>query len=149
MEEIILDFHLILEHFSKSAYQLIQLSRLKFSLQIHQCVSLLCLRLVNNMKHGKVKHVVPVNLSYEPSYNKEFFANMIIPKLFILMDDVEFGQVWVGIKKIIKVWFENKKEVPWDWWYYFKQDVFGVSAKERSSCLQDKRTAAVWIETDS
>ena len=83
-----------------------------------------------NAKHGKVKHLVPVNLSYGPSYNIEFVANMTIPELSMSTDSVEFNQVWVGTRKIIKVRFENKKEVSWDWWYYYKPDVAGVSAKE-------------------
>ena len=62
-----------------------------------------------NAKHGKVKHVVPVNLSYGPSYNIEFVANMTIPELSMSADS---GQVCVGTRKIIKVRFENKKEVP-------------------------------------
>jgi hypothetical protein len=46
-----------------------------------------------NAKHGKVKHLVPVNLSYGPSYNIEFVANMTIPELSMSTDSVEFNQV--------------------------------------------------------
>lgn len=83
-----------------------------------------------NARHGKVRHVVPIHLSYGPSYNIEFVANMTIPELSMSTDSVEFNKVCVGTRKIIRVRFENKKEVPCDWWYYFKPDVAGVSAKE-------------------
>jgi hypothetical protein len=64
-----------------------------------------------NAKHGKVRHIIPINLSYGPSYNIEFVANLTIPELSMSTDSVDFGKVCVGNRKIIKVRFENKKEV--------------------------------------
>ena len=58
-----------------------------------------------NAKHGKVKHVVLVNLSYGPSYNIEFVANMTIQELSMSTDRIEFNQVWVDTSRIIKVMF--------------------------------------------
>ena len=83
-----------------------------------------------NAKHKKVKHIVPIHLSYGPSYTIEFVANLTIPELSMSTDTVEFNKVCVGTRKIIRVRFENKKEVPCDWSYYYKADVAGVSAKE-------------------
>lgn len=36
----------------------------------------------------------------------------------------------VGTRKTIKVRFENNKEVPCEWWYYYKADVASTSSKE-------------------
>lgn len=83
-----------------------------------------------NAKHGKVRHIVPVHLTYGPSYTVEFVANLTIPELAMSTDNVEFNKVCVGTRKMIRVRFENKKEVPCDWSYYYKPDVAGVSAKE-------------------
>lgn len=83
-----------------------------------------------NAKHGKVRHIVPIHLSYGPSYTIEFVANLTIPELAMSTDNVEFNKVCVGTRKIIRVRFENKKEVACDWSYYYKPDVAGVSAKE-------------------
>ena len=58
-----------------------------------------------NAKHGKVKHVVLVNLSYGPSYNIEFVANMTIQELSMSTDRIGFNQVWVDTSRIIKVMF--------------------------------------------
>ena len=44
-------------------------------------------------KHGKVRHLVPINLSYGPSYTIEFVANLTIPELSMSTDNVEFGKV--------------------------------------------------------
>jgi len=65
-----------------------------------------------NAKHKKVKHIVPIHLSYGPSYTIEFVANLTIPELSMSTDTVEFNKVCVGTRKIIRVRFENKKEVP-------------------------------------
>jgi len=83
-----------------------------------------------NIKHGRIRHIVPIHLSYGPSYTIEFVANLTIPELSMSTDNVEFNKVCVGTRKIMKVRFENNKEVPLDWSYYFKADVAGVSAKE-------------------
>lgn len=45
-------------------------------------------------------------------------------------ENVDFGRVCVGTRKTIKVRFENNKEVPCEWSYYYKPDVAGVAAKE-------------------
>ena len=76
-----------------------------------------------NAKHGKIRHVVPIDLSYGPSYTVEFVANLTIPELDMSTDLVEFNKVCVGTRKIIKVRFENNKEVPCDWFYYYKESV--------------------------
>lgn len=76
-----------------------------------------------NAKHGKVRHIVPINLSYGPSYTIEFVANLTIPELSMSTDNVEFNNVCVGTRKIIKVRFENNKEVACDWFYYFKESI--------------------------
>jgi hydrocephalus-inducing protein len=46
-----------------------------------------------NSRHGKVKHIVPVHLSYGPSYNIEFVANLTIPELSMSTDNIDFEKV--------------------------------------------------------
>jgi hypothetical protein len=46
-----------------------------------------------NAKHGKVRHIVPIHLSYGPSYTIEFVANLTIPELSMSNDNVEFNKV--------------------------------------------------------
>ena len=47
-------------------------------------------------------------------------------------DSLDFNKVCVGTRKTIKIRFENQKEVPCDWWYYYKLDVSAAAtvAKE-------------------
>lgn len=76
-----------------------------------------------NAKHGRVRNVVPIHLSYGPSYTIEFVANLTIPEISMSSDNIEFNKVCVGTRKIIKVRFENNKEVPCDWSYYSKESI--------------------------
>ena len=76
-----------------------------------------------NAKFGKAKYVVPIDVKYGPSYAIEFVANLTIPELAMSSDNLDFGKVCVNTRKTVKVRFENLKEVPCDWWYYFKADV--------------------------
>jgi hydrocephalus-inducing protein len=83
-----------------------------------------------NAKQTKVRHLVPIHLSYGPSYTVEFVANLTIPELSLSTDNVEFNKVCVGTRKIIRVRFENKKEVPCDWFYYYKESVQNAGASK-------------------
>jgi hypothetical protein len=76
-----------------------------------------------NAKFGKVKNVVPIDVKYGPSYAIEFIANLTIPELAMSTDNIDFGKVCVNTRKTIKVRFENQKEVPCDWSYYYKPDI--------------------------
>lgn len=76
-----------------------------------------------NAKFGKIKHVVPIDVKYGPSYAIEFVANLTIPELAMSSDNLDYGKVCVNTRKTIKVRFENLKEVPCDWSYYYKPDV--------------------------
>ena len=58
-----------------------------------------------------------------PSYQIEFVANMTIPELTMSSDSLDFLKVCVNTRKTIKVRFENHKEVPCDWSYFYKADV--------------------------
>jgi hydrocephalus-inducing protein len=76
-----------------------------------------------NAKFGKVKYIVPIDVKYGPSYAIEFIANLTIPELTMSSDNLDFGKVCVNTRKTIKVRFENLKEVPCDWSYYYKPDI--------------------------
>jgi len=76
-----------------------------------------------NSKFGKTKYIVPIDVKYGPSYAIEFVANLTIPELAMSTDNLDFAKVCVNTRKTIKIRFENQKEVPCDWWYYFKPDV--------------------------
>lgn len=76
-----------------------------------------------NAKFGKVKNVVPIDVKYGPSYTIDFIANLTIPELAMSNDNLDFGKVCVNTRKTIKVRFENQKEVPCDWSYYYKPDI--------------------------
>ena len=76
-----------------------------------------------NSKFGKVKHIVPIDVKSGPSYNIEFTANLTIPEIGMSTDNLDFGKVCVNTRKTVKVRFENPKEVPCEWWYYYKPDV--------------------------
>ena len=85
-----------------------------------------------NAKHGKIRHVVPIHLSYGPSYTIEFVANLTIPELSMSIDNVEFNKVCVGTRKIIKVRFENNKEVACDWFYYYKESIQNAGSNKEA-----------------
>lgn len=76
-----------------------------------------------NAKYGKVKSIVPIDIKYGPSYSIEFVANLTIPELTMSTENLDFGKVCVHTRKTIKVRFENNKEVPCDWQYFYKPDV--------------------------
>mmetsp|Transcript_8825 Transcript_8825/g.8173 ORF Transcript_8825/g.8173 Transcript_8825/m.8173 type:complete len:170 (+) Transcript_8825:2114-2623(+) len=38
-------------------------------------------------------------------------------------DNLDFMKVCVNTRKTVKIRFENLKEVPCDWWYYFKPEI--------------------------
>lgn len=81
-----------------------------------------------NARFGRVKHVVPIDVKYGPSYAIEFIANLTIPELSMSTDSLDFGKVCVGTRKTVKVRFENLKEVQCDWNYFFKPDVSSSAA---------------------
>lgn len=81
-----------------------------------------------NAKFGKVKHVVPIDVKYGPSYAIDFVANLTIPELAMSADNLDFSKVCVNTRKTIKVRFENLKEVPCDWSYYYKVDIATAAA---------------------
>ena len=85
-----------------------------------------------NSKFGKTKYIVPIDVKYGPSYNIEFVANLTIPELAMSTDNMDYGKVCVNTRKTVKIRFENQKEVPCDWWYYYKPDVAAAAtlAKE-------------------
>ena len=58
-------------------------------------------------KFGKVKHIVPIDVKYGPSYNIEFIANLTIPELAMSSDSLDFGKVCVNTRKTVKIRFEN------------------------------------------
>lgn len=60
-----------------------------------------------NAKFGKVKHIVPIDVKYGPSYAIDFTANLTIPELAMSSDNLDFGKVCVNTRKTIKVRFEN------------------------------------------
>lgn len=60
-----------------------------------------------NAKFGKIKHVVPIDCKYGPSYNIEFTANLTIPELAMSTDNLDFGKVCVNTRKTVKIRFEN------------------------------------------
>jgi len=81
-----------------------------------------------------VTYTIPIDVKYGPSYNINFTANLTIPELHTYIpqpdgevvenfDQLDFGRVIVGTRKTITVRFENKKEVPIEWWYYFKPEI--------------------------
>lgn len=74
-------------------------------------------------KFGKTKIIVPIDVKYGPSYTIEFVANLTIPELSMSNDNLDFGKVCVNTRKTVKIRFENNKEVPCEWWYYYKPDV--------------------------
>ena len=74
-------------------------------------------------KYGPTKHIIPIDVKGGPSYAIKVTANLTIPELSMSEEQVDFGKVCVGTRKTIKLRFENKKEVPCEWWYYFKHDV--------------------------
>jgi len=47
-------------------------------------------------------------------------------------ENLDFGKVCVQTRKTAKIKFENKKEVPCDWMYYYKPDISAAAtaAKE-------------------
>ena len=76
-----------------------------------------------NARFGKVRHLVPIDVKYGPSYVVEIVANLTIPELTMSTDNLDFNKVCVNTRKTVKIRFENTKEVQCDWWYYFKPDV--------------------------
>jgi len=91
-----------------------------------------------NARFGKQRHVVPVDVKGGPSYAIEFCANLTIPELAMSSDSekectlVDFGKVCVQTRKTVKIRFENEKEVPCDWHYFYKPDISSAAtaAKE-------------------
>jgi hydrocephalus-inducing protein len=85
-----------------------------------------------NAKFGKQKQIVPVDVKGGPSYAIEFGANLTIPELAMSSETLDFGKVCVQTRKTVKIRFENQKEVPCDWSYYYKPDisVAATAAKE-------------------
>lgn len=84
-----------------------------------------------NAKFGIMKYVVPIDVKFGPSYAIEFIANLTIPELAMSTETVDFAKVCVNTRKTVKVRFENKKEVPCDWWYYYKPDIQTAAAGEK------------------
>jgi len=74
-------------------------------------------------KFGKVRYPIPIDVKWGPSYIIDFVANLTIPELSMSTDALDFGKVCVGTRKTVKIRFENLKEVPCEWWYYFKPDI--------------------------
>lgn len=81
-----------------------------------------------NVKFGKVRHIIPVDVKHGPSYAIEFIANLTIPELSMSTDILDFAKVCVNTRKTVKIRFENLKEVPCEWWYYYKQDISTAAA---------------------
>ena len=76
-----------------------------------------------NSKFGKTKYIVPIDVKYGPSYAIEFVANLTIPELAMTTDNLDFQKVCVNTRKTVKIRFENQKEVPCEWLYYYKADI--------------------------
>ena len=55
-------------------------------------------------------------------------------------DNLDFGKVCVNTRKTVKIRFENNKEVPCDWWYYYKQDAAAKESGERFQVLPQSGT---------
>ncbi len=60
-----------------------------------------------NARHGRVRHIVPIDVKYGPSYVIEFVANLTIPELSMPQEPIDFGKVCVGTRRTIKIRFEN------------------------------------------
>ena len=80
--------------------------------------------------YGEIKIPVEIDIRGGPKYRIEFKANLTIPELSISTDTVDFGRVLVGQRKIVKVRFENKKEVPCIWRYEQRTDILVAGMKE-------------------
>lgn len=74
-------------------------------------------------KFGPTTHTINVDVKGGPQYKIQFIANLTIPELSISDAELDFGKVCVGTRKTVKIRLENLKEVPCDWWYYYKPDV--------------------------
>ena len=83
-------------------------------------------------KFGKQRHLLPVDVKGGPSYAIEFGANLTIPELAMSSENLDFGKVCVQTRKTVKIRFENQKEVPCDWHYFYKPDISSAAtaAKE-------------------
>tara|TARA_B110000285_G_C14885965_1_gene496182 strand:+ start:92 stop:622 length:531 start_codon:yes stop_codon:yes gene_type:complete len=83
-------------------------------------------------KFGKQRYVVPIDVKGGPSYQIDFMTNLTIPELHMSSDNVDFNKVCVQTRKTVKIRFENQKEVPCVWNYYYKPDVSAAAqaAKE-------------------
>ena len=81
-----------------------------------------------NAKFGKQKYVVPVDVKGGPSYTVDFVANLTIPELAMSSENLDFGKVCVQTRQTVKIRFENLKEVPCDWVYYYKPDISTAAA---------------------
>ena len=62
-----------------------------------------------NAKFGKVKHVIPIDVKYGPSYNIEFIANLTIPELSMDCEILDFTKVTVGSRKTMKIRRSRRK----------------------------------------
>ena len=68
-----------------------------------------------NLKFGKNKMIVPIEVKNGPKLNLEVVANITIPELYFETENIDFQKVIVGQKKTIFMRFENTKEVTVDW----------------------------------
>jgi len=80
-----------------------------------------------NAKFGKQRYIVPIDVKGGPSYAIEFVANLTTPELAMSSESLDFGKVCVQTRKTIKLRFENQKEVPCEWHYYYKPDLASTS----------------------
>lgn len=70
---------------------------------------------------------MPIDVKGGPSYAIEFVANLTTPELAMSSESLDFGKVCVQTRKTIKLRFENQKEVPCEWHYYYKPDLAATS----------------------
>jgi len=68
-----------------------------------------------NLKFGKNKMIVPIEIRGGPKVNLEVIANITIPEIVFGSENLDFQKVIIGQKKTIFVRFENNKEVTVDW----------------------------------
>ena len=86
-----------------------------------------------NMKYGKSKVIVPVEIKNGPQYCLELLCNITIPELIIegVNDNViNFGKVVCGQKKTIFLRLLNQKEIPCEWYLNVRDNMGGDKKEE-------------------
>lgn len=125
------EFQLDRKHYQSQGY-IIQPERVSNLPPGDEAVLNITYQTKKNMKFGKTKTTIPIEVRRGSKYYLELVANITIPQIVIenVTDTVDFGKVLIGQRKTFYMRFTNDKEIACEWFQSTRTELAQGEKKE-------------------